>query len=120
MVNRHIGPALQHHWGESKAWHTTNWEKDTTGVISRAAASVFVGPKKSSDTEWQAAVQGYVREYFASGDQLHAWEALFRPVVQWALPHASACRNLMRRARIIMDDVVQKRTHEAEATTQSL
>ncbi|KAJ5799001.1 uncharacterized protein N7503_006506 [Penicillium pulvis] len=113
-VNKHIGPALQYYWGDSKAWHTIDWEKDTTGIISRVAASIFVGPEKATDAEWQTVVQSYVREFFAAVGELHGWKAPLRPIVQWVLPHTSACRDLMRRARIIMQDLVQKRKHEAE------
>lgn len=115
ILNQHIGPALQDHWGDSNAWHIIDWEKDTTGVISRAASSIFVGPEKATDTEWQTVVQSYVHEYFAAVSELHSWGVLLQPIVQWILPHASACRGLMRRARLIMQDVVQDRIHEAEA-----
>ncbi|CAG8020794.1 unnamed protein product [Penicillium salamii] len=115
VVNRHVDLALQHHWGDSKLWETIDWEKDTTGVISWAAASVFVGTEKATDAEWQEVVQSYVREYFAAVSELHTWKAPLRPIVQWFLPHTSACRDLMRRARTIMQEVVQKRVSEAEA-----
>ncbi|KAE8327618.1 cytochrome P450 [Aspergillus sergii] len=114
-VNRHIGPALQHYWGDSGIWHTIDWENDTTGIISRAAASIFVGPEKAADDEWQTVVQAYVREYFAAVSELHTWRASLRPIVQWFLPHASACRGLLRKARAIVQEVVQKREQEAEA-----
>jgi hypothetical protein len=113
-VNQHIAPALQHHWGDSEEWHTIHWDDDTTGIISRAAASVFVGPEKAADAEWQTVVQAYVREYFAAVGDLHTWRAPLRPIVHWFLPHSSACRDLTRRARIIMHEVVQKREREAK------
>ncbi|KAI2896354.1 hypothetical protein CBS63078_5645 [Aspergillus niger] len=113
-INQHIATALQDHWGQAEAWHVINWDKDTTGIISRAAASVFVGPEKAADPEWQTLVQTYVREFFTAVGELHAWWAPLRPVVQWFLPHTSACRALVRRARAIMCDVVQKREQEAK------
>lgn len=113
-VNQHIAPALQHHWGDIEVWHTINWDDDTTGIISRAAASVFVGPEKAADAEWQTVVQAYVREFFAAVGDLHTWRAPLRPIMQWFLPHSSACRDLIRRARIIMNDVIQKREQEAK------
>lgn len=113
-INQHVAAALQHHWGESDSWHTIDWDKDTTGIISLAAASVFVGPEKASDPEWQALVQTYVREFFAAVDELHTWRAPFRPIVQWFLPHTSACRVLVRRARVIIRDVVNRRAEETE------
>lgn len=113
-VNQHIAPALQHHWGDIEVWHTINWDDDTTGIISRAAASVFVGPEKAADAEWQTVVQAYVREFFAAVGDLHTWRAPLRPIMQWFVPHSSACRDLIRRARIIMNDVIQKREQEAK------
>ena len=114
-VNQHLGAALRHHWGDSEFWHAINWDKDTTGIISRAAASVFVGPEKAADPEWQTLVQAYVREFFSAVGELHAWRAPFRPIVQWFLPHTSACRALVRQARAITRDVVSKREQEARA-----
>ncbi|KAB8279173.1 cytochrome P450 [Aspergillus minisclerotigenes] len=120
-VNRHIRPALQHYWGDSGIWHSIDWENDTTGIISRAAASIFVGPEKAADDEWQTVVQAYVREYFAAVSELHKWRAPLRPIVQWFLPHASACRHLLHQARAIMQEVVRKREQEAkDAENQGL
>ncbi|KAE8420291.1 cytochrome P450 [Aspergillus pseudocaelatus] len=117
-VNRHIGPALQHYWGDSGIWSPLDWESDTMGIISRAAASIFVGPEKAADAEWQRVVQAYVREYFAAVRELHAWHAPLRRIVQWFLPHCSACRELLGQARAIMQQVVQKREQEARTAEQ--
>lgn len=114
-VNSHIGPALQDYWGDSGSWSPIDWENDTMGIISRAAASIFVGPEKAADAEWQKVVQAYVREYFAAVRELHAWHAPLRRVVQWFLPHTSACRELLGQARAIIQQVVQKREQEARA-----
>jgi hypothetical protein len=113
-INQHVAAALQHHWGEEQSWHQIDWDKDTTGIISLAAASVFVGPEKASDSEWQTLVQTYVREFFTAVGELHAWPAHFRPIVQWFLPHTSTCRALVRRARVIIRDVVHRRKAEKE------
>lgn len=114
-VNQHLATALQEHWGSSGVWHVINWDKDTTGIISRAAASVFVGPEKAADPEWQTLVQTYVREFFTAVGELHAWPAVLRPVVHWFLPRMSTCRALVRQARATMRDVVYKREQEAKA-----
>lgn len=113
-INQQVAAALHHHWGENDSWHMIDWDKDTTGIISLAAASVFVGPEKASDPEWQALVQTYVREFFTAVGELHTWRAPFRPIVQWFLPHTSACRVLVRRARVIIRDVVNRRAEETE------
>lgn len=114
-INRHVGMALQDHWGNSELWHAISWDKDTTGIISRAAASVFVGPEKAADPDWQTLVQTYVREYFTAVGELHAWRAPLRPIVHWFLPRMSACRKLIRQARAVMDDLVHKRKQEAKS-----
>ncbi|KAJ5646066.1 cytochrome P450 [Penicillium lividum] len=102
------------HWGLGETWHTIDWDKDTTGIISRAVASVFVGPEMASDPEWQTLVQRYVREFFTAVGELHAWRAPFWPIVQWFLPHTSACRALVKRARVMIGDVVHRRAEETE------
>lgn len=114
MINQHVTIAFQQHWGNSETWHQIDWEKDMTGIISRAAESVFVGPEKAGDPEWQDLVQTYVHEYFSAVGELRAWQAPLRPIVQWFLPHTSACRSLVPRARAIIDDVVKKRKQEAK------
>lgn len=118
-VNQHIRPALQYHWGVSKVWHAINWQKDTTSIISLAAASIFVDLEKATDIEWQRVVRSYVNEFFAAMAEPRAWKAPLRRIVQWFLPHTSACRDLVRGARVIMHDAVQKRIHEAEAVRET-
>ncbi|KAI9376758.1 cytochrome P450 [Aspergillus egyptiacus] len=105
-VNQHLATALQEHWGSSEVWHTIDWDKDLIGIISRAAASVFVGPEKAADPDWQTLVQTYVREFFAAVGELHTW------------PAPSAARPLVRQARAIMRDVVRKREQESKAARQ--
>ncbi|KAK3985425.1 cytochrome P450 [Cladorrhinum sp. PSN332] len=119
IVNEHVAAALEEYWGaEGHSWHTVDWDRDTTGLISRAAASVFVGPEKAADREWQRIVQTYVREFFAAVGELHGWPAMLRPFVQWFLPHASACRVLVKEARVVVRKVVRQRAQEAAAARE--
>ncbi|KAG2416838.1 hypothetical protein HFD88_008055 [Aspergillus terreus] len=113
-VNQLLATALQEHWGSSGVWHVINWDKDITGIISRAAASVFVGPEKAADPEWQTLVQTYVCEFFTAVGELHAWPAAPRPVVHWFLPRMSTCRAGLT-SSAVMRDVVHKREQEAKA-----
>ncbi|KAF9869843.1 hypothetical protein CkaCkLH20_12642 [Colletotrichum karsti] len=118
IVNQHIATALYEHWGDSKSWHVIEWNEDTTGIISKAAACVFVGPEKACDPEWQVLIQAYVREYFAAVGELRSWPALLRPIVQWFLPHSTACRAIVPKVRAIMRSVVEKRRQKAEAAAE--
>ncbi|KAJ5485673.1 cytochrome P450 [Penicillium diatomitis] len=113
LVPPWVVAALQHHWGDSDSWHQISWERDTTGIISWAAASVFVGPGKASDPEWQMLSQAYVRELFSAVSELHTWRPSLRSVVQWFLPHTSACQALARKARVMIDEVVERRAEES-------
>ncbi|KAF5622322.1 cytochrome P450 monooxygenase monooxygenase (lovA) [Fusarium sp. NRRL 52700] len=64
VMNEHIKAGLSDIWGEEKCWKTLNWEDGTTGVISRAAASIFVGLELAADPEWQRVSRAYVLDYF--------------------------------------------------------
>lgn len=46
---------------------------------------------------------------------MHAWHPWLRKFVHWRLPHASACRAGLKRAREMVNKVVEKRRQEIEA-----
>jgi cytochrome P450 len=114
ILNASVSKALHIHWGQSAAWHTIDWQADTTGIITRAASSIFVGPEKANDKEWLELVQGYVAAYFTAVSELHAYPAWTRPIVQRFLPNANACRKYTARARSIMHQVIAERQAAAE------
>ncbi|KAF5554249.1 cytochrome P450 monooxygenase (lovA) [Fusarium mexicanum] len=86
----------------------------TTGVISRAAASIFVGPELAADPEWQMVSRAYVLDYFGAVGEMHLWPSWLRWLVVWYLPGASACRAGLKRARDMVNKVVQKRRQEEQ------
>ncbi|KXX80410.1 Fumitremorgin C monooxygenase [Madurella mycetomatis] len=101
-------------WGNDKTWHTIDWQKDTMGIIARAASSVFVGPEKADDPEWLDLVQGYVLAFFTGVSDLHRYPAWSRSIVHWFLPSAIACRKYVSHAREIMNEVIRKRQEEVK------
>ncbi|EXM26139.1 hypothetical protein FoTM2_010935 [Fusarium oxysporum f. sp. vasinfectum] len=114
VMNKHIKAGLSDIWGEDKSWKTLNWEDGTTGVISRAAASIFVGPELAADPEWQKVSRAYVLDYFGAVGEMHLWPSWLRWLVVWYLPGASACRAGLKRAREMVNKVVQKRRQEEQ------
>ena len=114
VMNTSLANALQVHWGEERLWHTIDWQKDTTGVIARATSSVFVGSEKGNDPEWLDIVQGYVSAYFSAVSDLHQYPAWSRSIVQKFLPNAIACRKYVVQARVILNQVIEKRKENIE------
>ncbi|KAL8303020.1 hypothetical protein RB597_005334 [Gaeumannomyces tritici] len=110
-----LGRALDLLWGSAQDWHAIDWSSDTTGVVARAASSVFVGPEKCDDAEWLGLVQSYVDGYFASVGALHGYPVWARRIAhRFLLPGSRACREILPRARAVMDEVASKRRREAE------
>jgi hypothetical protein len=109
VMIEHINAGLSDIWGEDKSWKTINWEDGTTGVISRAAASIFVGPELAADPEWQRVSRAYVLDYFGAVGEMHLWPSWLRWLVVWYLPGPAACRAGLKRAREMVNKVVQKR-----------
>jgi hypothetical protein len=114
VVNASLAKAFQIHWSEDKDWHVIDWHKDTTGIIARAASSIFVGPEKCDDSEWLHISQQYVGAYFTAVNELHPYPAWLKPIVQRFLPNAIACRKYVAQARVIMKEVIDKREKEVE------
>ncbi|KAH7262813.1 cytochrome P450 [Fusarium tricinctum] len=114
ILTEHLQAGLSEIWGEEKSWKLLDWEDGTTGIISRAAASIFVGPELASDPDWQRVSRAYVTDYFAAVGEMHAWNPWLRNIVHWHLPHASACRAGLKRAREMVNKVVEKRRQEVE------
>lgn len=117
-MNASLDRAFKLIWGEATDWHAINWYEDTTGIIARAASSVFVGPEKCDDAEWLELIQGYVMSYFTAVGELSAYPPWTRSIVHWFLPNAARCRNIIPRARAIMKQVVDKRREEAREAEQ--
>lgn len=112
ILNQAIEKGLREIWGESKEWKTIAWESDTTGIISRAASSIFVGPELASDPEWQAVSRAYVLDFFSAVPEMQSVHPWLRSIRQYSLPHASACRTGLARAREMVNKIVQKRRQE--------
>lgn len=115
VIAQHLSRALSDHWGESDIWHKIDWHQDTTALVSRAAASVFIGPEKAEDPEWQRLIQSYVGEFFSAVGELHGWPSWLRPIAHWFLPHCCALRAMVPQARSVLRDVVRNRMEEAES-----
>ncbi|KXJ87521.1 putative cytochrome P450 [Microdochium bolleyi] len=110
-MNASMARAFDDLWGgdDATSWHAIDWQKDTMGIIARAASSVFVGPELAEDPEWSELVQSYVTSYFMACGDLHKWPVWSRSLVHWFLPNASACRKELHRARAVIDRVVRER-----------
>lgn len=117
-MNASLDRAFKLIWGDATDWHTIDWYRDTTGIIARAASSVFVGPEKCDDDEWLELIQEYVSSYFTAVSELHAYPAWAQPIVHWFLPNAARCRKIVPRTRAIMNEVVGKRREEARKAEQ--
>ncbi|KAK4230113.1 cytochrome P450 [Podospora fimiseda] len=95
-VSQSIEAALDEYWGnDTEEWHTIDWERDTTGLISRAAASVFT----------------YVKDFLTAVGTLQMLPKVIRPIVhRFFLPQSSSCRVLIKEARILVEKYLKERT----------
>ncbi|KAF9779939.1 hypothetical protein IL306_001067 [Fusarium sp. DS 682] len=114
VLNEYLQAGLSDIWGEEKSWKTINWDDGTTGVISRVAASIFVGPELAADPEWQKVSRAYVMDFFGAVDEMHQWPSWLKSLAVWYLPGASACRAGLKRAREMVNKVITKRRQEEE------
>ncbi|KAJ4015481.1 hypothetical protein NW752_006943 [Fusarium irregulare] len=112
VLNETIEKSLKEIWGESKEWKSLDWEDNTTGIISRAASSIFVGPELASDPEWHTVSRKYVLDFFSAVPEMQSVHPWLRGIRQYSLPHATACRTGVARAREMVNKVVQKRRQE--------
>lgn len=99
VLDAHVKLAISKIWGESKEWSLLDWDLGTGGLISRSAASIFVGPELATNAEWQEVSRGYVQNFFAAVPEMHTWHPWLRPVAHWFLPHTTECRAGVQRAR---------------------
>ncbi|KAM0191634.1 hypothetical protein ACHAPI_008685 [Fusarium lateritium] len=114
ILTKHLQAGLSEIWGEENSWKLLNWGDGTTGIISRAAASIFVGPELASDPEWQRVSRAYVTDYFTAVGEMRTWHPWLRNIVHWRLHHSSACRAGLKRTREMVNQVVEKRRQEVE------
>jgi hypothetical protein len=81
ILTEHLQVGLSEIWGQEKSWKLLNWEDRTTGVISRAATSIFVGPELAIDPDWQRVSRAYITDFFAAVGEMHAWQPWLRNIV---------------------------------------
>ena len=112
IISEHVEEALSSLWGNGKEWHELSWVPDTMGLVSRAAASVFVGPQLARTEEWQSMTMAYAGGFFSAAFELKRWPAWTRWVVHWFLPGARTCRGLMSRVRNVVNAEIERRARE--------
>ena len=118
VLNASLSEALKQHWGDSETWHLIDWQQDTTSIISRTAASVFVGPVLAKDPEWQRVTVKYVMDYFTAVGQLRWWPASIRPIAHYFNPLSRACKQGMKQVRVMLrEEVVRRRAAQASDAT---
>lgn len=109
VLQANIAEALEQHWGDDQSWHAIDWHQDTTGIISRAAASVFAGPDLAKDYQWQEVTVKYVMDYFTAVVQLRHWPALLRPLAHRFNPSSRACQCGIDRIRLMLQEEAVRR-----------
>ncbi|KAI5206533.1 hypothetical protein E4T38_03806 [Aureobasidium subglaciale] len=117
VMNTHITGVLDQSWGADQSWHSIDWQKDTTSLISHAAASVFVGPHLAKNPEWQSLTNKYVMNYFTALGQIREWPAPLWPVAHLFNPLSRTCRHDMKRARIMITEELRRRKSEETHST---
>lgn len=119
-INSNLSDALAHHWGDSESWHAIDWQQDTTCIISRAAAAVFVGPDLAKDPEWQQVTIKYVTDYFTAVTHLQYWPAIVRPIAHYFNPFSRACKQGIARTReLLKDEMTRRDAAKASGTSYS-
>lgn len=118
IISEHVGAALDDVCGLDGDWHTLNWTPDTMSLVSRAAASAFVGPDLARDAEWQRMTTTYATGFFAAAFELKRWPSWTRPIVHWFLPGARTCRKLVKDVRNAMQVELDRRLVAAEAGSE--
>lgn len=108
-INSNLSDALLQYWGGEESWHAIDWQQDTTCIISRATAAVFVGPDLAKNPEWQKVTIKYVTDYFTAVTQLQYWPAVVRPIAHWFNPFSRACKEGITRARELLQDEMTRR-----------
>lgn len=113
-LTAHLEDALQDLWRSGQAWHAVDWFQDTTAIISRAAASVFVGPRLGRSQQWQDISVNYVLGYFTGVMEVRQWPRWLRPLVHYFNPSSRSCRSLVEQGRAMLDDELARRDRERQ------
>ena len=109
ILNAGIQEALSQHWGNGSDWHAIDWQRDTTGIISGAAAAVSASPALAQNDEWQQLTVNYTMSSFMALGPLKAWPAPLRSVAHYFHPLSRSSRRLMSRARDMTKQEVDRR-----------
>ncbi|KAK1595400.1 cytochrome P450 [Colletotrichum navitas] len=101
--------ALEDLYPDSKDWQEIAPGELNMLLTTRATARIFLGEGACRDMNWVKTSCEYTGAIFFAADKLRAWPAILRPIVHWFLPSCIYTRSVLKRAKNIIEPVLDKR-----------
>ncbi|CAG8395244.1 unnamed protein product [Penicillium salamii] len=79
-------------------------------MVARVSSLVFVGETICHDPEWIDVSVNYAIDAFEAMRDLRTWPSVLRPIVHWFLPSTQNLRSHLKKANIIINREIKKRT----------
>ncbi|OQD97274.1 hypothetical protein PENVUL_c084G06669 [Penicillium vulpinum] len=101
--------SLQRIWTDSHEWHEVPLRNSLLAIISQQSSRVFLGKEFCRDPMWLKINTDITVLAFRAVQELRVYPNILRPVVGWFLPACQVLRSEVRKARKIIEPIVQKR-----------
>ncbi|RSL54937.1 hypothetical protein CEP54_009622 [Fusarium duplospermum] len=95
-------------------WHDIPMRDKILRLVARISSRVFLGPELCRNENWLRITRDYTVTGFFAGEDLRMWPEFVRPLVHWFLPGCRKLRADIKKARSMINSVVEERRKQNE------
>nr|Q3S2T8.1 RecName: Full=Dihydromonacolin L monooxygenase mokC; AltName: Full=Cytochrome P450 monooxygenase mokC; AltName: Full=Dihydromonacolin L hydroxylase; AltName: Full=Monacolin K biosynthesis protein C; AltName: Full=Monacolin L hydroxylase [Monascus pilosus]ABA02241.1 P450 monooxygenase [Monascus pilosus] len=99
-------------FGDNKEWHTAPVYNECLDLVTRTVTFIMVGDKLAHNEEWLDIAKHHAVTMAIQARQLRLWPVILRPIVHWLEPQGAKLRAQVRRARQLLEPIIQERRAE--------
>ncbi|KAI0398945.1 cytochrome P450 [Xylaria palmicola] len=107
--------ALHQVLGESSEWKEINLMHTNSSYVSSLSSRIFLGDELCRNNAWLETTSKYTVAVFNAAKKLRLYPKFLRPFVHWVQPDCRTARSRLSQARVIIQEVIDRRRAEKEA-----
>ncbi|KAI0201193.1 cytochrome P450 [Astrocystis sublimbata] len=110
--------ALHNLIGESPEWREINTLQTSVRYVSSLSSRIFLGDELCRNKVWLEVTSQYAVNSMHAAKKLRLFPKLTRPFIHWFLPECRLVRRLISEARVIIQEVIDRRRAEKIAAAK--
>ncbi|KAF2963565.1 hypothetical protein GQX73_g10018 [Xylaria multiplex] len=118
-LSEEIALAVSINLGESTVWREIKSLPALRDITARMSSRVFVGDELARNEEWLRILKNYTVDAFKAINRLTKYPVNLRPYIGWLFPECRRIRDYYKRAREVIDPILEKRDRMKQAALAS-